>query len=104
MRLSMPGIFLGSLSAPYQNVGAVRNRGWEWNLNYSDSKGDWSWNAGFNISHVNNEILEMGGLKETISGNSINRVGEPIGAYLDINLSASTVQKLTCSALIQKVK
>ena len=81
MRLSMPGIFLGSLSAPYQNVGAVRNRGWEWNLNYSDSKGDWSWNAGFNISHVNNEILEMGGLKETISGNSINRVGEPIGAY-----------------------
>lgn len=81
MRLSMPGIFLGSLSAPYQNVGAVRNRGWEWNLNYSDSKGDWSWNAGFNISHVNNEILEMGGLKETISSNSINRVGEPIGAY-----------------------
>ena len=23
----------------------------------------------------------MGGLKETISGNTINRVGEPIGAY-----------------------
>ena len=30
MQLAMPGIFLGSLSAPYQNVGAVRNRGWEW--------------------------------------------------------------------------
>ena len=59
MRLSMPGIFLGSLSAPYQNVGAVRNRGWEWNVNYSDSKGDWVWNVGFNLSHVKNEILEM---------------------------------------------
>ncbi len=28
MQLAMPGIFLGSLNAPYQNVGAVRNRGW----------------------------------------------------------------------------
>lgn len=40
MQLAMPNIFLGSLSAPYQNVGTVRNRGWEWNVNYNDSKGD----------------------------------------------------------------
>ena len=81
MRLAMPGIFLGSLAAPYQNVGAVRNRGWEWNLNYSDSRGDWSWNVGFSLSKVKNEIQEMGGLEETISGNTVNRIGEPIGAY-----------------------
>ncbi len=81
MQLAMPGIFLGSLSAPYQNVGAVRNRGWEWNVNYTDSKGDWSWYAGFNLSHVKNKILEMGGLEETINGNTINRIGNPIGAY-----------------------
>ena len=81
MRLAMPGIFLGSLAAPYQNVGAVRNRGWEWNLNYSDNRGDWSWNVGFSLSKVKNEIQEMGGLEETISGNTINRIGEPIGAY-----------------------
>lgn len=81
MQLAMPGIFLGSLNAPYQNVGAVRNRGWEWNVNYSDSKGDWVWNVGFNLSHVKNEILEMGGLEETISGQTINRIGNPIGAY-----------------------
>ena len=42
MQLAMPGIFLGSLNAPYQNVGAVRNRGWEWTVNYSDSRGDWA--------------------------------------------------------------
>ena len=81
MQLSMPGIFLGSLAAPYQNVGAVRNRGWEWQTNYADSHGDWSWNVGFNLSHVKNEILEMGGLTERISGNTINRVGSPIGAF-----------------------
>lgn len=81
MQLAMPNIFLGSLSAPYQNVGTVRNRGWEWSVNYYDGKGDWTWYAGFNLSHVNNEILQMGGLEERISGQTINRVGEPIGAY-----------------------
>ena len=81
MQLAMPGIFLGSLSAPYQNVGAVRNRGWEWTVNYSDSRGDWAWNAGFNLSRVKNEILEMGELEEKIDGNIINRIGNPIGAY-----------------------
>lgn len=81
MQLAMPGIFLGSLGAPYQNVGTVRNRGWEWNALYNDSKGDWNWYAGFNLSHVKNEILYMGGLNERINGNTINRVGEAIGAY-----------------------
>ena len=81
MQLPMPGIFLGSLGAPYQNVGEVRNRGWEWNVSYQDRKGDWNWYANFNLSHVDNEILKMGDLTERIGGNSINRVGEPIGAY-----------------------
>lgn len=81
MQLAMPGIFLGNLGAPYQNVGSVRNRGLEWSVNYFDSYGDWTWNAGFSISHVKNEILEMGGQAERISGSTINRVGEPIGAF-----------------------
>lgn len=81
MQLAMPGIFLGNLAAPYQNVGAVRNRGLEWSVNYQDSYGDWTWNAGFSLSHVKNEILEMGGLKERLSGSTINRVGNPIGSY-----------------------
>mgnify|MGYP002227363090 CR=1 FL=1 len=41
MKLAMPGIFLGSLDAPYQNAGKVRNRGWELAANYFDQKGDW---------------------------------------------------------------
>ena len=75
MQLSMPGMFLGSLAAPYQNVGEVRNRGWEWSANYQDHRGDFSWYAGFNVTHVKNEILYMGGLNERISGSTINRVG-----------------------------
>lgn len=81
MQLSMPGLLLGSLPAPYQNVGEVRNRGWEWAANYNDHRGDWSWYAGFNVTHVNNKILYMGGLDERISGSTVNRVGDAINSY-----------------------
>jgi TonB-linked SusC/RagA family outer membrane protein len=80
MRLSMPGIFLGSLSAPYQNAGKVRNRGWEFSANYYDHKGDFSWQAGFSLSGVKNKIMDMKGI-ESISGNRINREGEAINSY-----------------------
>ena len=76
----------------------------EWNVNYSDSKGDWVWNVGFNLSHVKNEILEMGGLEEAISGQTINRIGNPIGAYFGYKAIVCTVQKLIYSVLIQKGK
>ncbi len=81
MRLAMPDIFLGNLAAPYQNAGEVRNRGWDWAVNYQDMKGDWAWNAGFYISHVKNEILKMGNLDEVLGSNTINRVGYPINSY-----------------------
>lgn len=80
MQLPMPGIFLGSLSAPYQNAGKVRNRGWEWSVNYQDRMGDWSWQAGFNLAGVSNKIINMNG-QESISDNTINREGYAIGSY-----------------------
>lgn len=80
MKLAMPGIFLGSLDAPYQNAGKVRNRGWELAANYFDQKGDWAWQAGFSLSGVKNEITDMKGV-EDISNNTINREGEAIGSY-----------------------
>lgn len=80
LRLPMPNIFLGALDAPYQNAGKVRNRGWELAANYYDQKGEWTWQAGFSLSGVKNEILEMGGV-ESINNNTINREGEAIGSY-----------------------
>lgn len=80
LQLPMPGIFLGSLGAPYQNAGKVKNTGWEWSVNYYDHAGDWNWNAGFSLSGVHNEIVDMNG-QESISGSTINREGEAIGSY-----------------------
>lgn len=80
LQLSMPTTFLGTLSAPYQNAGKVRNRGWELSANYRDGIGDWTWNAGFNLTGVKNKIIDNGGI-DTYSGQTINREGEAIGAY-----------------------
>ena len=80
LQLPMPGIFLGSLGAPYQNAGKVRNRGWEFAANYQDRHGDWQWQAGFSLAGVKNEIVDMNG-QESISNSTINREGEPIASY-----------------------
>ncbi len=82
LQLPMPGIFLGSLDAPFQNAGKVRNRGWELALNYFDHKSDWTWQAGVSFAGVKNKILDMKGV-ESIDNNNhiINREGEAIGSY-----------------------
>ncbi|MDO4179705.1 MAG: TonB-dependent receptor [Bacteroidales bacterium] len=80
LQLSMPTTFLGTLGAPYQNAGKVRNRGWELAANYNDHKNDWSWQAGFSLSGVKNEIIDNKGI-DTYNGQTINREGNPIGSY-----------------------
>ena len=80
LKLPLPSSFLGTLGSPYQNVGKVRNRGWEFSASYNDRAGDWSWNANVQLSAVKNTIVDNGGI-ETISGNTINREGNPIGSY-----------------------
>lgn len=80
LQLPMPSIFLGSLAAPYQNAGKVRNRGWELAGNYQDRQGDWQWQAGFSLAGVSNKIIDMNE-QESISGSTINREGYAIGSY-----------------------
>lgn len=80
LRLSMPYTYLGSLNAPYQNAGEVENKGWELSANYSDNKGDFSWQAGFSLSAVRNKIVDNKGI-DTYGWNTVNREGNPIGAF-----------------------
>jgi len=80
LRLSMPTSYLGDLSAPYQNVGKVRNTGWEFNVSYRDGAGDWTWNAALNVSGLKNKIVDNAGIVD-ISGNTINMEGYAIGSY-----------------------
>jgi TonB-linked SusC/RagA family outer membrane protein len=73
----------GGLTNPYQNVGEVRNRGWEIALNWRDKTGDLSYAVGGNLSQNTNEVLYFQGNPDVIqptANNSILKQGLPINA------------------------
>ncbi|WP_437919967.1 TonB-dependent receptor [Sphingobacterium sp. LRF_L2] len=75
LQLDIP-LILG-LNAPYQNAGAVENKGWEVSLGYrSDWQKEFKYNLSLNISDVKNKILDMRGINQT--GLTVNREGYPI--------------------------
>ena len=80
---------LGSASIPDQNVGAVRNNGFEVELGYSNTIGELTLNVSANASFIDNEVLDLGGaefLQSQFYGRpnqEISRtfVGQPIGTF-----------------------
>ena len=47
----------GEPSKPYINFGDMKNTGVDFNFNYRDSKGDWSWDFSLNLSHYRMRLL-----------------------------------------------
>jgi len=73
----------GGLTAPYQNIGIVRNRGWEIALNYKDKVGAFDYAVGGNLSYNANKVLYFQGnpnVIQSIGNNSIIKQGLPINA------------------------
>ncbi|MDR1624653.1 MAG: TonB-dependent receptor [Tannerellaceae bacterium] len=66
------------LSAPVQNVGAVKNTGWELAFNYQDKIGDFNYNVIATISDVKNEIKKFG--ENSTWDWYINKEGESINS------------------------
>ncbi len=79
VRLPIPKT-LGNVQAPYQNVGEVKNTGWEVGVKGNKRLRDVHLYGGFNLSHVKNEVIDYAGL-ELISGNAITKEGEAISSY-----------------------
>ncbi|MFI5130907.1 MAG: TonB-dependent receptor [Chitinophagales bacterium] len=46
-------------STVLQNVGSMRNNGFEVQLGYNDRQGDFKWNASGNLSIISNSVLEL---------------------------------------------
>src|SRR3989454_10233222 len=72
------------------NIGAMRNRGIDFNLGYRGTLGEkTSWSVNFNGSHYNNKIISIDGVAPFFFGPNptrlthhvINQVGDPIGAF-----------------------
>lgn len=64
-----------------QNAGSVENKGWEISLNWKDQIGkDFSYNIGFNLSDVKNEVTDLHGYKSPSSNLTVRLEGEPLDA------------------------
>jgi len=69
------------------NIGEVRNKGVEFDANYRDSYGEFSWGTSFNMSFNRNKILSIDGDRDDLltgefyDGYSISQVGSPIGLF-----------------------
>ena len=51
--------FAGEAGKPYVNFGDMKNTCVDFNFNYRDQKGDWSWDINLNLSHYKNEVLRL---------------------------------------------
>lgn len=71
-------------NAPVQNAGEVQNKGYDLALDWRDNLGQFKYGINFNISDFNNEVIDLGGLDQLPPGNTINRVGEEIGAIFGL--------------------
>ncbi|MCE2616544.1 SusC/RagA family TonB-linked outer membrane protein [Phocaeicola oris] len=49
----------GETVRPYINFGDMKNTGFDFNIDYRDKKGDWSWDIALNLSHYKNEVVKI---------------------------------------------
>ncbi|MBT9190426.1 SusC/RagA family TonB-linked outer membrane protein [Zobellia russellii] len=61
---------------PFQNVGKMENKGYEFSTNYSNNVGDLYFNVGANISFLSNEVTDLG-TKDFIQGGRTNNKISP---------------------------
>jgi TonB-linked SusC/RagA family outer membrane protein len=66
-----------------QNIGEMRNRGFEFLINYDVVRStDFTWSVGGNFSYNKNEVLKLDGDRiENIDGIDITRVGAPLNSF-----------------------
>ncbi|WP_031526183.1 SusC/RagA family TonB-linked outer membrane protein [Dyadobacter crusticola] len=82
MLLDAPLPWSSGYGSIFTNVGSMENKGVEFAVNSTNLKlGDFSWNTTFNISVNQNKVLALSGGSDIFSGNTVVRVGEPVGSF-----------------------
>ncbi|WP_163400048.1 SusC/RagA family TonB-linked outer membrane protein [Flavobacterium fluviatile] len=66
---------------PKTNSGTLRTTGWEASLNWKDTKGDFSYNVGFNMSDSKNNLVNLEGGNAIQAGVRTSVEGYPLNSY-----------------------
>jgi len=73
---------LSGYSSALQNIGEVKNVGWEFTLNTKNFVSEFKWNTSLNISTNQNKVLALGPEGDPIySYANITQLGSPLGSY-----------------------
>ncbi|GGZ17075.1 SusC/RagA family TonB-linked outer membrane protein [Echinicola pacifica] len=82
MLLNAPVPLSSGYATVFRNIGSMENKGIELSINTVNiEKGDFNWETMFNISMNKNEVTALSGGSDIFSGNTIIRVGEPVGSF-----------------------
>lgn len=69
-------------STALQNIGEVRNKGWEFVLSTQNITGAFEWSTDFNLSTYRNKVVKLGPQGDPIyAGNNVTMIGQPIGMF-----------------------
>ncbi len=61
MLIQLPVSEIFGTYSPWENLGKVRNTGWELQIDYADAFRDFSWGVNFNLSSYKNKVIDLGG-------------------------------------------
>ncbi|MGV8138838.1 MAG: TonB-dependent receptor domain-containing protein [Mangrovibacterium sp.] len=81
VRMPLSSLY-GGLTAPYQNVGIVENKGWEIELEHKNKIGDLSYSISGNLTTVNNNVVYLQGdpkVTQSLGNNTYIMQGQPYG-------------------------
>ncbi len=82
VRIPLSSLY-GGLTAPYQNVGVVDNKGWEFECGYQDKLGDFAYSISTNFTTIANKVVYFQGdqkVTQSLGNNTIIMQGQPYGA------------------------
>lgn len=80
LRVNVPDIV--GFSNALQNIGQVRNEGWEFVVNTVNVKGAFQWTTDLNLTTSKNKVLRLGPNGDPIiNGGNITMIGQPIGMF-----------------------
>lgn len=89
--LSVPLPYVSGYASALQNLGSIRNQGFELGINSTNLNGAFKWTTAFNIAANRNKVLSLGDQTEFASGDAsghlqlpnsgLVRVGEQIGLF-----------------------
>lgn len=69
-------------SSSLQNIGEVKNLGWEFVVSSKNLVGKFEWSSALNLSTYRNEVVKLGPEGDPIySGVNITMIGQPIGMF-----------------------